>query len=216
MKTYTKYILTGIPLLIANNTGNKTNAADKIPDNIKPKYTLTQSSGINTPVDTSSKFVFAEKYGRRGVVYKLEDGSQIIRTNGTRQWRNNNAGAIQYGDFARKNGAIGTDGRFAIFPDYETGFKALQTLLKTETYKNLTIQSAIYTYAPPSENNVSAYLSRLKHLTGISLKLRIRDLDDAQLHDVANAIETIEGWVPGTETVIPSDTLLFAKNHYTR
>jgi hypothetical protein len=46
-----------------------------------------------------------------------------------RSIRTNNPGAMNYGPFAQKWGAISTDGRLAVFPDQETGFKAMGGLL---------------------------------------------------------------------------------------
>jgi hypothetical protein len=46
-----------------------------------------------------------------------------------RSLRTNNPGAMNYGDFARRHGAVGSDGRLAIFPDQDTGFKAMSSLL---------------------------------------------------------------------------------------
>lgn len=57
----------------------------------------------------------------------------------TRADRNNNPGNIEYGPFARRNGATGSDGRFAIFPDREAGFRAAEALMMGAGYRNLTL-----------------------------------------------------------------------------
>lgn len=77
---------------------------------------------------------------------------------GTRPQRNHNPGDIEYGKFAIAHGAIGTDGRFAIFPDDPTGFAALTALLSGPAYQGLTVEQAINRYAPPVENNTSRYV----------------------------------------------------------
>lgn len=46
-----------------------------------------------------------------------------------RSVRTSNPGAMEYGDFARRHGAIGSDGRYAVFPDEEAGYKAMSDLL---------------------------------------------------------------------------------------
>lgn len=46
-----------------------------------------------------------------------------------RSVRTNNPGAINYGPFAKANGATGSDGRLAIFPDADTGYGAMSKLL---------------------------------------------------------------------------------------
>ena len=56
------------------------------------------------------------------------------RSGGDRNWRNNNPGNIEYGPFAMKYGATGSDGRFAIFPTEEQGRMAQDALLKSKNY----------------------------------------------------------------------------------
>ena len=58
---------------------------------------------------------------------------------GTRADRNNNPGNIEYGEFAKSQGATGSDGRFAIFPDREAGFKAAENLLGGKGYAGKTL-----------------------------------------------------------------------------
>ena len=84
-------------------------------------------------------------------MYVGNDGNIYEFSGGSRAWRNNNPGNLEDGKFARDNGAIGTDGRFAIFPDATTGFNAMAGLLSTNAYQNLTIEGAINRYAPPNE-----------------------------------------------------------------
>ena len=48
--------------------------------------------------------------------------------------RNNNPGNIEYGDWARRHGATGSDGRFAIFESPEQGIAAMVAL--QEVYEN--------------------------------------------------------------------------------
>jgi hypothetical protein len=63
----------------------------------------------------------------------------VPRVGLTRADRNNNPGNIEYGEFARRHGATGNDGRFAIFPDRETGFRAAEALMMGPGYRNLTL-----------------------------------------------------------------------------
>lgn len=88
----------------------------------------------------------------------------------SRGMRNNNPGNIEYGKFAKDNGATGTDGRFAKFPTMEAGQAAMQKLLGVylDTGSN-TISKAIERWAPASEkaNNTPAYIA------GVSKKLGV-------------------------------------------
>lgn len=84
---------------------------------------------------------------------------------GSRPNRNNNPGDIEWGAFARLNGATALEtprgsepARFAFFPTPEVGFAALHALLGGPTYSGLTIEEAVNKYAPPSENNTSNYV----------------------------------------------------------
>lgn len=85
-----------------------------------------------------------------------------------RAQRNHNPGDLEYGKFAREHGAIGSDGRFAIFPDDATGMAALNELLKSPSYANLSLEDKIKKFAPSSENNTAAYIAGVKKSLGMS------------------------------------------------
>ena len=133
----------------------------------------------------------------RDVVYATADGRRVRRTGGTRAWRNLNPGNIRYSEFSRNAGAIGQAGGFAVFPDEETGTRAISSLLRGQSYTNLTIARAITRYAPPSENNTAAYHRRIQQITGLNINRRISDLSDGELSRVVDAIRAIEGWEAG-------------------
>lgn len=133
----------------------------------------------------------------RDVVYTTADGRRVRRTGGTRAWRNLNPGNIRYSEFSRNAGAIGQAGGFAVFPDEETGTRAISSLLRGQSYNNLTIARVITRYAPPSENNTAAYHRRIQQITGLNINRRISDLSDGELSRVVDAIRAIEGWEAG-------------------
>jgi hypothetical protein len=116
-----------------------------------------------------------------------------INVGGNRNWRNHNPGNLEDGDFARRHGAIGTDGRFAIFPDYATGKKALISLLKTETYKVLTVAEGIQRFAPSIENDVPEYTRFIKSECNISPDTALSSLSPEKLEALAAALEKFEG-----------------------
>lgn len=74
-----------------------------------------------------------------------------------RSIRTNNPGAMNYGTFAQRAGAIGSDGRLAIFPDMATGYAAQEKLLGTyETQHGLnTVRGIVNRWAPPNVDNNS-------------------------------------------------------------
>jgi hypothetical protein len=128
--------------------------------------------------------------------YVQYDGS--VNVGGSRSWRDNNPGNMEAGPFPDAHGAIGTDGRFAIFPDSATGMRALVSLLSSDSYQGLTVEEAMERYAPPSENNTNAYTSFITNNVGVDPSTPMSDLSPDQLNSFANAIQTYEGNIPGT------------------
>ena len=115
-----------------------------------------------------------------------------------RPQRNNNPGNIEYGPFARSQGAIGREpeGRFAVFASPREGFRALVNLLQTDSYQSRTLSAAIHRFAPSSENNTAAYIQYVENRTGIPRHTRLNDLSPRELEKVALAKATYEGWKP--------------------
>ena len=134
-----------------------------------------------------------------GLCYIMENGAKIERRGGSIAWRNNNPGCIRYSGKAVKMGAVGTANGFAIFPNEETGMRAIKTLLLSDAYRNLTIAKAIHKYAPPHENNTANYINSLCGLVGVSRYAKIYELNDEQLNCVVTTIRRLEGWIIGTE-----------------
>jgi uncharacterized membrane protein YgcG len=125
--------------------------------------------------------------GDRYVVY---DGG--LNVGGDRNWRNNNPGNIEYGQFAKDNGAIGSDGRFAIFPDAETGREALTSLMEGR-YGESSIGEMMQAYAPSNENDTDHYIDFIEQQTGLSRDDVVGDLSEEELGALADAINTMEG-----------------------
>lgn len=139
--------------------------------------------------------------GKGFTTLKLPNGEVVKRT-GTRAWRNNNPGNIEFGKFARTHGAIGTDGRFAVFPSYAAGRAAKYDLLfNTTGYKNKTIEGAINRYAPPSENNTKSYYDQVAAGIGVSPSTPLSSLSETQRQTMLDAMEIVEGFRKGKITV---------------
>jgi hypothetical protein len=131
----------------------------------------------------------------------LSDGT-VINRRGVRNWRNNNPGNIEYGKFARGAGAIGTDGRFAVFATLEAGRKAQEHLLfEVPRYANKTISAAIAQWAPPSENDTGAYTASVASAVGVDSSTKMGDLTKAQRQVFLAAMQKVEGFKQGSETV---------------
>ncbi|WP_304674749.1 hypothetical protein [Neisseria blantyrii] len=144
--------------------------------------------------------------------YRTARGS-FQKVGGSRAWRNNNEGNLEFGKFAKAHGAIGTDGRFAIFPDEETGRRAKEALIfegnggkylannpldygKGIGYRDKTLLQMIAAYAPSGENNTRAYQQRiLKAVGGRNKKMRDYTADERQ--GIMQAMREVEGWKAG-------------------
>jgi len=95
-------------------------------------------------------------------------------------------------------GAIGHDGRFAIFPDEATGTAAQETLL-LNVYSGKTIDKTIEAWAPEKDGNDTArYKAFVRHVTGLDGNRKIGELTSDERHRLMDAQRSMEGWKPGT------------------
>lgn len=141
----------------------------------------------------------AGKAGGSGNVrtYTTQGGGSFRKVGGSRSWRNNNPGNIEYGTFAKSHGAIGTDGRFAIFPDEATGQRARAALIfNGDKYRNLTLTQAIERYAPSSENHTTAYQRRVLAAVG-GANLPMHKYSPTQQQAILRTMQDVEGWKVG-------------------
>ena len=130
----------------------------------------------------------------RGKEVSYPDGE--TRIGGSRSWRNNNPGNLEYGKFAKQHGAIGTDGRFAVFPDKATGDAARVALLRGK-YGDHSIASMVAAYAPPHENDTGRYATVIASAAGVAPSARISELSDQQFSSMVDKMAQHEGWKAG-------------------
>lgn len=152
-------------------------------------------------------------------VVQRPDGS-VEKQVGARNWRNNNPGNIEAGKFADKHGAIGSDGRFAIFPSYEAGRNAKEKLifdgaggkrLSTKAdygaglgYKDKLLTQAIAAYAPPEDkNNLPAYQGAVLSSVGGKNK-RMSEYTPEERQLIMDAMQRQEGFKRGKVVPVPS------------
>lgn len=192
------YIISATALLpgTASNeirdTDTENNNKNKI-ENVTDSVRAPERDTI--PAVAPSMPVRIEQQGK-SVIYVYNDGKRVVRAKGTRAWRNNNPGNLRYYDFAKSNGAIGEAGAFAVFPNEETGMRALYKLLQTDSYINLTIKNALKRYDPVTW---PVYTRKLTRLTGLSPDVKLHALNASQLETVAKTIRQLEGWIVGQE-----------------
>jgi len=146
----------------------------------------------------ATKFLEVVAAGEGWTQVRGDDG-KLYKLEGARAWRNNNPGNVEYGKFAKAQGAIGSDGRFAVFPTYEQGRNAKATLMfQSPSYRDKSIEAAISRYAPSSENNTPAYIARVANAAGVPASTKVSDLSEPQRLAVIAAMEGVEGYRPGT------------------
>lgn len=208
------YFLTSAAMMLGISHTMGSTDGGTLPDDAQTRTATTQPVPNKTAhADTTyvlaaanintSKIIDAVAH-RYDVVYTRADGNQFRRSGGTRAWRNNNPGCLRYSEFTAAQGAIGKAGGFAVFPDEETGMRAICALLQSDGYRNLTISQAIFKYAPPHENDTDGYKTTLRRLTGLDISVKLSSLTPDQIMRVARAIKVVEGWRTGRETVIPT------------
>jgi hypothetical protein len=152
-------------------------------------------------------FVRIEIVNDLRIIYYREDGSSAIYIGGQRNWRNNNPGNIGYGNgkLVKSLGAIGQAGGFAVFPDYETGRKAIFSVLKKNDFQGRTVSKAIEVWAPKEHgNDTELYKKHIQAWTQIDLMRKVSSLSGEEIEKLVKAIEKKEGSRPGKIVEIPA------------
>jgi hypothetical protein len=152
---------------------------------------------IGTPVAPKPAVAVAAA-GPGFTTVNTADGDKQQRK-GARNWRNNNPGNIEHGRFSASMGAIGTDGRFAVFPTLEMGTRAKEELLfgARSKYAGLSISDALNRYAPPNENDTAAYIDSVTRAIGVSPDTKLNLLNSSQRQAMLASISKVEGFRPG-------------------
>lgn len=180
--------------------GNKMNVSKSESDGVK-----IERIAPSKPESNDGKLAKVSKSGKGWIEAVTSDG-RVVRREGSRNWRNNNPGNIEYGSFAKSHGAIGSDGRFAVFPSLDTGQQARYDLLfKNPSYSKKSLSSAITKYAPPSENNTASYIKRVADAARISPGTKLESLSEKQRQDMLSAMAGVEGFKVGTEKIVGRD-----------
>lgn len=134
----------------------------------------------------------------RTVEFTSGNGDRMLRSGGTLAWLFNNPGNLRPRSKSLYSGQIGTGetkyGRLCIFASVEAGRAEKRALLRRK-YNPMTLRKAIFTYAPPTDNNDSeAYLSFVKKKTGLGDDVLLEDLSESQLDALMSAMEQYEGF----------------------
>ena len=144
-----------------------------------------------------SKFIKADPGLYHSVIYTDETGKFVRFSGGSWAWRNHNPGNIRPGKISHNNGQISIVCNFAVFPDYESGHKALLDSLHT-TFANMSIDKMMEQFAPPSENDTAKYRKFLHNTTGVLDDKIIKNFTDIEFEKLWKGIEQFEGTKEGT------------------
>ncbi len=156
-----------------------------------------------------SKFISATySENNKTAEYMADDGSRLLRINGSMAWRFQNPGAMESTPFTR--GLPGWIGEglvhnpkahlFAIFDSYENGREGNRKLLQYR-YKDSNMLDVMKAYAVSGDgkNNPEEYAAFIVSETGITDKTKVGEMSDAVLDKVLDAIQKKEGYIPGKE-----------------
>lgn len=138
------------------------------------------------------KFMKAEAGPYDSVIYYDSSGKRYVARGGSRNYRNNNPGNLVPGDVSKRNGQIGVAGKFAVFPDFETGKRAMADSLRA-VHGGRSLKEMIEKYAPREENDTDAYLRHLRQRTGVKDNRKIRDFNKTEFETLVGAILEMEG-----------------------
>ena len=181
----------------------------KPPAPVKYNEKPLQGSGA-APATNKSSIPVAEKPitkviagGDGETTVQVEDGSKQKRV-GEASWRNNNPGNLRVAGFIQgQPGYVGqatnsVSGTFSVFKTREDGIKARYQMLfnnpKSEYYTaDTSIRKAIYSYAPPKENNTEAYIRVITKALGLPDSTTLGQLNAGQKQAMGDAITQHEG-----------------------
>ncbi len=97
---------------------------------------------------------------------------------GSLAWRNNNPGNIRGGRVYPQY-PLDSNG-FTVFPDQATGRAALEADMAYKVGQGMTLESLVYKYAPPTDNNDSAqYVANMASWTGLPVNVPLNSLDSS-------------------------------------
>lgn len=136
------------------------------------------------------------------------DGQIEVRTGGTKAWRFYNPGMLVHGEFTKKQGALGSDGKIAIFASYTAGRKALEMLLfeSNQNYKEMSVTDAIKKFAPTKDGfKPATYAKAVAQAAGVSLNTKLKDFTESQRTKFLDEIEKIEEYGQGKVQVFENE-----------
>ncbi len=154
---------------------------------------------VSAPAERELEVEAVEVAGKSYVLYQTE-----VRTGGSSSWLANNPGNMDYtpdlvewGAYEGKKLKWGKH-RFAIFPNEETGLRAVRRFLrKHQGRRDITLMMNLFAPAGDLSNDPQLYAKRVASALGVPLGTLVSDLTDEQLAVFATTIKDVEGWTVG-------------------
>lgn len=167
----------------------------------RPAAALAQAVG--GAADAVSAGVRRVVAAGKGYTEVEEADGTVSRRTGARNWRNNNPGNLEFNEYTKSLGAVGSDGRFAVFPTLAAGRQAQgKMLFEGANYKRLDLKAAIARYAPPKENDTQGYQNAVLAAVG-GVNKTMADYTPAERAAVLDAMARVEGFKAGSVTSVP-------------
>jgi hypothetical protein len=142
-------------------------------------------------------FVRLSKVKKNYLLATRHDGKVELRTGGNLSWRLNNPGKLVHGDFTKSAGALGSDGKYAVFPNLAMGRKAVDTWLFGQ-YKDLSIKDAMAKFALKKDGyNPDKYATKVASAAGVPTTALMGSLTDDQQTKFVDAVQKLETYTPG-------------------
>ena len=125
-----------------------------------------------------------------------------IRNGGSKTWRYNNPGYVRCSSRTTSYGALSCDGEYAIFPDYDTGVRAMQQSLRDD-YPDLPLREALEKHLPP-EAGIDP--DKICREAGLDPTSKVEDLTPEAFDAFGNAIQCQPSWSEGESFDRQSDS----------
>ena len=138
---------------------------------------------------------------RGAVDYEAPTAEEVDYTGETVE--RNNPGNLR---FANQTEAVDKDEQgFAVFPSVEKGWDALYRQIELDKGRDLTLDQFVNKYAPPSENDTTAYLKSLQKQLNTSKNTDINKLDTKELAISIAKQEGFSGKFPELDDPPPTE-----------
>lgn len=133
----------------------------------------------------------------------------------SRGLRNCNPGNIRHSKVRyRGEKSVSTDSAFKQFESLEAGYRAMFVLLHTYKVRGYgaTIAEMIARYAPPSENNTEAYISRVVSCSRVGKDVVLDTLCQEQMVPIVCAMSAVENGVVADYEAVKRGWAMFVED----